>query len=365
MRLTHVLAAAAGTAAIAGGGVFVTQAPGTDKTGSGATEPRKEMDDAKLVKHTSPSVVRLIAADGYSEASGTGVVIDAKQGLVLTNSHVVAGASTLKAQINGRKGDVPVQPWAQAPCDDVAIVKLTTVPPGLRAAKLGSSSRLQPLQDVVALGFPGGLEDEPTLNVTSGEVSKSDIEVNTDGHVAPDLPEFQHVVQHTAEIDHGNSGGPLVNRFGEIVGINSLGYNQQAWAISSDYIRTMLPDLLKRKSRQYTGWGAMTTADARDALGFGFGAALADGRGLFVTGVDANSPAMAARIQPGDVILSMNGMPVDTVAQACDVLRSQPPGGTVPIELRELERDASGEPLVDAFGTPVYRTGPAKITLQA
>jgi S1-C subfamily serine protease len=322
--------------------------PGQGGTSAPPARPRTAMTQQQVMDKMKGTVVRIDAPrkwdDPENPSSGSGVVIDAKQGLILTNAHVVAGASSLSAHFEGTQDDVPAQFYAQAPCSDLAIVKLASVPPTLQAAPMGASGTLKPGDPVVALGFPGGLEVHPTLNSSAGTVSKPDVKANEQGHVMPDMPEYTHTVEHTALIGHGSSGGPLFNSYGEVVGINSLGTEGQFYAIASDAIKTQLPELVKGRSHEWAGWSVVPRDEALEIYPFLDTEYLLGGidGGLLVDGVEANSPAMAAHITEGDVVTALNGAPVNSVNDVCRILSSQPAGGTVPVRGGKLLLDQDG-----------------------
>jgi S1-C subfamily serine protease len=290
------------------------------------------LSDHEIARQMRTTVVRLIGRSGYGEQSGTGVVIDAEQGLVVTNAHVIAGVTSLRATVDGK--DIgPATIEGQATCDDLAVVRLSSTT-GLKAAKFGSSAALEPMDHVVAFGYPVSLEAEPTLSITPGEVSKSEISVNQGGAVAGDLPEYRSVIQHTALIKHGNSGGPLFNDRGEVVGINTLELDGQAWAISSDRVQELVDDLAAGDSPAYTGWSVTPIpqfmAGLDDTTGF---EDLVDvDEGLIVTGVENDSPAAEAGLTPGSLVFELNDQPVNTVADVCAVLQTSHSGDAIAID---------------------------------
>ena len=319
--------------------------------------PRQPLTDKQIVQQMGPAVVRITGESAYGVQSGSGVVIDAKKGLVLTNAHVVAGTTALRANIAGQDAG-PVRIEGQAPCEDLAVVRLDVPPPGLKQATLGSSTKVETLDHVLALGYPMSPEAQPSLSATPGSVSKSHMQANLDGAVAGDLPEYRSVIQHDAVIRPGNSGGPLFNQFGEVIGINSLGDDGgQSWAIASDHAKAFIADLSAGRNRAYVGWSAMPVQDflatVEDPAPFAqlYGIET----GLVLTGVETNSPAYAAGMGPGDFVETLNGMPVNTVADVCQVVQSQKPGAVLPVSAYEAREES---------GTLSWYDAPTQLKLQ-
>lgn len=356
MSTTRLFAVAAVVTTLMGGGAATIVARASDD-GRPATDPGPALPspspapettgltDKEIVERLSPTVVRLIGENGYGEQSGSAVVIDAEEGLVLTNAHVVAGTTSLRATVNGEDAG-PARIEGQASCEDLAVVRLDSTD-GLQEAEFADTSDLEPMDHVVALGFPTSLEAEPTLSATSGAVSKPEIGVNQDGAVAADLPEYRSVIQHTALIEHGSSGGPLFDEHGKVVGINTLGLDGQAWAISSDHAQEVMEELIAGQSPAYLGWSATPipdfVADLDDTTGF---EPLLDVEGgLILTGIEPGSPAAAADLRPGDLVFELNGQPTNTVADVCQVMQSQRPGASVQATGYMVETDESGIPV--------------------
>ncbi len=185
---------------------------------------------------------------------GTGVVVDAKRGFVLTNDHVVAGATSVKARLdNGEEVNARVR--GQAPCEDLAVIELSPQPRGLKAATLGRSAGLKAGDKVTALGFPGAFEEDITerkLQSTEGTISSKPGPATLGGS----LPNLPAVIQHQAPISPGNSGGPLFDDTGEVVGINTLaatsesGAQNQNGAIAIDRAKSLLAGSGERRGQR-------------------------------------------------------------------------------------------------------------------
>ncbi len=231
------------------------------------------------------------------EPGGSGVVIDAAKGLVLTNDHVIQGAPQVVVVLgNGRERPVN-QVWRD-PKSDLAL--LSVEPTGLVQADWGDSEVLDTGDWVLAVGQPFGLSGTVTAGIVSGKGRGIGIAL------------YEDLIQTDAAINPGNSGGPLVNLRGEVVGINTAiktlggGYEGVGFAVPASRARRVAADLAQfgRVRRAYLGV-TIRPLDAPTADRLGSTAA------AVITGVTAASPAADAGLRPGDVILQVDGKPVD------------------------------------------------------
>ncbi|MGH8042880.1 MAG: Do family serine endopeptidase [Rudaea sp.] len=263
------------------------------------------------------------------QSLGSGVIINAAQGYVLTNNHVIAGADdiavtlhdgrTLKARVVGTDPDT-----------DVAVIRIPAE--NLTALPLADSSRLQVGDFVVALGDPFGLGQ----TVTSGIVSA----LNRSGLRGLG---YQNFIQTDASINPGNSGGALVNLRGELVGINSAIYSPSGanvgigFAIPSNLAAQVMRQLIATGTVTHGSLGLQAqdvTPDLAAALGARAGA------GAVITRVRVGSAAAVAGVQPGDVVTAIDTKPV---RNAGDLQNAQ---GILPVGTKlnlDLLRD--GKPL--------------------
>ncbi len=327
---------------------------GDEETAPTTTVPAK-LSPREVFDIAAPSTVALRGKQGKADVGGTGVIIDAAKGLILTNAHVVAGTAALKARV-GDEPEVPARVLGTAPCEDVAVVQFATVPPGLKAATMGSSAAVGNQDEVVALGFPASFADPASQKLVSTTGTVQSPDVAAEPH--PSLPRYPHTIQHSATINPGNSGGPLLNDRAELVGINTLAntgtdrhqVQGQFYAISIDHIKPMLADLSAGKSQADPGWdiapfAQVPLSEVFEATGYGTAeqGRLADQLlidagidGLFVFGSTAGSPAEKARIVGGDLVTEVQDVPVTTVKEVCDVLQSASPGQVLKVEGRYL-----------------------------
>jgi serine protease DegQ len=249
------------------------------------------------------------------QSLGSGVIVDADKGYVLTNNHVVAGADDISVTLaSGRtvKGKV----LGTDPDTDLAVLKISA--DNLTALPMADSAKLRVGDFVVAIGEPFGLGQ----TVTSGIVSAL-------GRTGLGGSGYQNFIQTDAPINPGNSGGPLVNLRGELVGINSMIYSPSGgnvgigFAIPSNLAAEVMRQLVTTGTVRRGALGVDTqdiTPQLAKLLQLG------DTRGAVVTRVRANSPAAGAGLRPGDVIVSINGRTIGGAQDLHNTEGLSPPG---------------------------------------
>jgi S1-C subfamily serine protease len=213
-----------------------------------------------IVARARPGTVYIRARGVGQEAVGSGVIVDAAEGLVLTNFHVIALGPDLQAGTPQRLDDAEVR--AAAPCEDLALLHVEGLE-ARRAIPLGRQADIQQGDQVVALGYPASASGGRSLTSTAGVVSS----VQTPLRVpAADQPQFTNLVQTDAALGPGNSGGPLVGAGGRLVGINTILFtgsleqpgSDQGYAIGVDRVRDVLSDFREGRSRAWFGAGLLT-----------------------------------------------------------------------------------------------------------
>lgn len=281
-----------------------------------------------LTASVSPSVVRILVtrygareesgrselAVGRQESIGSGVIVD-PDGYIMTNAHVVEGALKIKVNLLPKGlGTIPeaitrsYSPAQDATLvgvfkeGDLALIKIAAT--GLPALPLANYGKLRQGQIVFALGSPSGLQNSVSMGIVSSIARQPD----------PDSP-FLYIQTDTA-INPGNSGGPLINTAGEVVGLNTFILSQSGgnegvgFAIPSLLIQLVMPQLRKygHVHRSTIGIGVQAiTPSLASAL------KLSRGSGVLVTDVSSCSPAESAGIKLNDVLLSIEGRPIDSV----------------------------------------------------
>ena len=256
-------------------------------------------------------------------ALGSGVIIDAAKGYVVTNNHVVDNANTIKVQMSdGRKFDAKVV--GKDPRSDIALIQIQD-PKNLTAIKLADSDALRVGDYTVAIGNPFGLGE----TVTSGIVSAL-------GRSGLNAENYENFIQTDAAINRGNSGGALVNSLGELMGINTAilapdgGNIGIGFAIPSNMVKNLTAQMVQYGQVKRGELGIMgTELNSELAKAMKVDAQ----RGAFVSQVMPNSSAAKAGIKAGDVITSLNGKPISSFAALRAEVGSMPIGSKVTLGL--------------------------------
>ncbi|HEP0830774.1 TPA: serine endoprotease DegP [Enterobacter hormaechei subsp. steigerwaltii] len=256
-------------------------------------------------------------------ALGSGVIIDAAKGYVVTNNHVVDNANTIKVQMSdGRKFDAKVV--GKDPRSDIALIQIQD-PKNLTAIKLADSDALRVGDYTVAIGNPFGLGE----TVTSGIVSAL-------GRSGLNAENYENFIQTDAAINRGNSGGALVNLNGELIGINTAilapdgGNIGIGFAIPSNMVKNLTAQMVQYGQVKRGELGIMgTELNSELAKAMKVDAQ----HGAFVSQVMPNSSAAKAGIKAGDVITSLNGKPISSFAALRAEVGSMPIGSKVTLGL--------------------------------
>jgi Do/DeqQ family serine protease len=279
------------------------------------------------------------------QSLGSGVVVDAAKGYILTNNHVVAGADDISVTLqDGRsfKGKL----IGTDPATDVAVVQIQAS--GLHALPMADSSALRVGDYVVAVGEPFGLGQTVTAGIVSA-LGRSGLGDSS----------YQNFIQTDASINPGNSGGPLVNLRGELVGINTMIFSPSGgnvgigFAIPSNLTAEVMKQLIAHGKVERGSLGLQAQAiTPRIAQALG----LKQSKGVVVTGVGDGSAAARAGLQPGDVLTSLDGKPLQSVQQLRNTEGLLPLGSTLQLGIvrdgqpRQVSATLSAEKLASLDG---------------
>jgi serine protease Do len=266
-----------------------------------------------------------------SRGEGSGFVIT-PDGYILTNAHVVETAGEVTVRTTDRREFVAKVVGVDRRTD-VAVIKIDAK--DMPTVRLGDPSKLRPGEWVVAIGSPFGFEN----SVTSGIVSATSRSINEgpESNLTP-------FIQTDAAVNPGNSGGPLFNMAGEVVGINSQIYSRTggfmgiSFAIPID-VAVNVKDQLIKTGRVQRGRIGVVIQDVNQQLADSFG--LDRPRGALVSQVEPGAPGAKAGLKAGDVILSVNGRAVERSGELPALIAAQKPGATVQLE---VWRDRAAKP---------------------
>jgi S1-C subfamily serine protease len=275
-------------------------------------------------------------------ALGSGFVID-KQGDIVTNQHVVAGASSIRVGFSGGGASYPAKIVGADPSTDIAVVRVHVSPSVLHPLVFDDSSAVAVGDSVYAIGNPFGLD----RTMTAGIVSATGRDIT-----APDDLTIPNAIQTDAAINHGNSGGPLLDRLGHVVGVDAQiqGGTVDAnvgigFAIAGNTAKEVAAQLIPHGHATHPWLGVrVVTLDPALAQVVKGG----PGKGVVIAKVVAGSPAAKAGLVAagrrvtvdgvsgvvgGDTIVAVDGRPVSTSAELADAIASHQPGDHVSLEV--------------------------------
>ena len=278
-----------------------------------------------VVDAVGPSIVTISSDVQLGRAVGTAVIVSA-DGELLTNAHVVDGATTIHVRLAGETEPIEATVVASDVGNDLALLRIDRA--GLTPVTFAPTSEVALGDEVLAIGFALDLDGDPT--VTLGIVSA--VSRNNLG-----ISQYEDFVQTDAAINPGNSGGALVNARGELVGINTVifsqsgGYQGIGFAVSSNLAKRVFNDL-----RQYRevrrGWmGAVRFAPLTTQLAQRLGAP--DTKGAVVWQMDQRAAAYRAGIEPGDVVVAFNGTEVADPGHLERLMSDAPIGSTATVTI--------------------------------
>ncbi len=278
-------------------------------------------------------------------AAGSGFLIR-EDGLVVTNAHVVAEATRIQVRLqDGRRFEGAL--IGKDSRVDLALVKIDGVR-GLPVLPLGDSNRLRVGEFVLALGHPFGLEQ----TVSFGIVSRKGAPLRVPS------PGFDFI-QTDASVNPGNSGGPLVNMAGEVVGVNSMAARNGSigFAIPVNLVKS-LPPQLSEKGKVEWGWLGVgideVSEDELQKLG------LKESRGAVIRRVMPGEPADKAGVKPNDVVLAVDGAPVDGPRDLQRIIATAPPGRVVTLTIIRDGRETTLPVTVGLYQEPARQESPAR-----
>ncbi len=302
--------------------------PAAPEPGSNRTFDAEVLDIQGVLAKVQPSVVTIETGQttlrGLFEGAGSGLVVS-DDGMILTNSHVIAGADTIEVRFfDGTTAEAELV--GSFPDDDIALVQAVSVV-GTVPAELGVAADLRVGDEVVAIGNALGLGGSPS--VTLGIVSAIDRSIDAG------LISLDHLIQTDAAINPGNSGGPLVDTLGRVVGINTAIIDDAqniGFAISIDAVKPLIDELVAgggslTPDTAFLGVTTQRVASVDTAILEQFAVDATDG--AFVEDIIVDSAAARAGMARGDVIVAIDGEPVAESEDVARAVRARRPGDVI------------------------------------
>jgi S1-C subfamily serine protease len=352
----RLLAVTAAAALAAGAG---TTWAGTTWAATAGGAAATALTTAQIVTRTDPAVVDVVATLGYQNAtsSGTGIVLTSS-GEVLTNNHVIDGATSVKVRDigNGRTYTATVAGYDES--RDIAVLQLKGAS-GLTTATLGDSSAVRSGEKIVAVGNAGGQDAAPS--VATGKVTGLQQSITASDESAGTSERLRGLIRTSAGIEAGDSGGPLINTRGQVIGLNTAASADsgdqlrsstatQAYTIPINEAAAIASQIEAGKSSATVHTGATAflgiaittspggtsgdpagTGAGRASAGAGAGSAGAGIAGAGIAGAEQGSAAARAGLAAGDSITSLGGHRITAPAQIRSVLTQYHPGDKISI----------------------------------
>jgi S1-C subfamily serine protease len=263
----------------------------------------------EIIETAKPATAQIRGVEnGESFGLGSGWVLDAEEGLIVTNAHVTNEATDFAVRIGDERKERAAEVVGVAPCEDLAVLRVSDSE-GLVTMPLGSQGEVRQGDSVVALGYPASLSADDELIATEGVVSV----VRTRATLG-DGQRYENALQADAVINPGNSGGPLVNENNELVGVNTFktvaeGIEGQFYAIGVDRVKPVVDQLRRGNSIGWNGMGLFYPQQEADLAERGLPVV----PGLVVDRAVPGTPAAEAGFGQGPVlIVAIDGTPVDT-----------------------------------------------------
>jgi S1-C subfamily serine protease len=324
------------------GGTNGSSNGGTNGSTNGSTPSGTD----EIVAAIDPAVVDINTTLDGGQAAGTGMLISS-DGLVLTNNHVIDGATTVKVQIGGSGPTHNAHVVGYSITDDIALVQIEDVS-GLPTVKLGDSDSVKVGDDVVAIGNALGRSGPHA--VTTGSVDQLNQTITADDAGGGNGETLRGLIEFNARIQPGDSGGPLVSDKGEVIGINTaatLGGKQlsstSGFAIPINHAMDIINDIKAGQSNDsiHVGSRAILGVQVQDTTG-----------SVTVEGVESGSPADDAGIAVGDTITKIDGQDISALTDVQQALNPHHPGDKVDVEWVDASGNSQSASIELAEGPP-------------
>lgn len=338
--ITGLITLALGAGAVASGAVNIPSDANissidsnkTNKNSSGDSKPLVTSDTAdweSVSKKVSSSVVSIQTQLQGGVAAGSGAIIDAKNGYIITNNHVVESAKTIYVTLsNGQIYEASLK--GTDATTDIAVIQLNKVPDGLTAVSFSDSDKLAVGEPTMAIGNPLGYANSASTGIISALNRPVSVASDSSGDANNNV--VTNAIQVDAAVNQGNSGGPLFNASGEVIGItssiaslssssSSAGSIGIGFAIPSNLVKKVSDSIVSTGSFQHAQLGVTVKTGQVTADGIMRG-------GASVESVSSGGAADKSGLKQGDVIVAYNGNSVDSVEALLGYVRAASVGDT-------------------------------------
>ena len=291
----------------------------------GAAKTEGALSLQEIYEKNIPSVVSITSQTASGTSAGTGVIVS-DAGYLVTNYHVVRRAQSIDVKLTDER-ELTASVVGEDPVSDLAVLYIAA--DGLTPAQFGDSDTLRVGDSVVAIGDPLGVELRGTM--TDGIVSAISRDVQVDGRT-------MNLIQTNAALNSGNSGGPLINSMGQVIGINTMkigafadssGVEGLDFAIPSATVQEIVNQLLTQGYVSGRPWLGIEG----ESFSTFYQRFYRIPRGVYITSVQSGSPAGTAGLQSGDIIVSVDGTAVSDMEDLDSLLYAHIPGDTMTLTI--------------------------------
>ncbi len=302
----------------------IVKAGGNRRRGSGGGGGSDENPFEFFFGPQGPHGQRFGQEEDHKQAEGgTGFVIS-EDGYVVTNYHVIENADKIEVRLTNNE-TAKAKLVGKDPATDLALLKID-VKQRLKPLELGDSDKLRVGEWVMAIGDPISFDKTVTVGVVSGK-NRSNITAD------PTTRSFENFIQTDAAINFGNSGGPLLDVYGRVIGINTAMFRPAqniGFAVPVNTLKQVLPQL-RDKGKVVRGYLGINIANVTSDVASAFNLKSTDG--AFVQSTLPDKPGEKAGLKPGDTIVRVDGVPVKETRDLIGYVSAKPPGGKVKLDL--------------------------------
>ena len=369
-RLLLVTGAVALAAGATVGGLIGTM--NSTPAGTATAISKSVLSASQIASRVDRGLADVVSTDGDQDATsaGTGIVLTSN-GLVLTNNHVIEGATSIKVTDIGNGRTYTAEVVGYDATQDVAVIRLENAS-GLTTASLGYSAAVRTRDSVVALGNAGGKGGTPS--VATGMVTALNQSITASDELSGASEQLTGLIETNADIQPGDSGGSLVNSYGQVVGVDTAASSQyqfqgqsgqtaeQAYAIPIDQALSVAKQIQAGTTTSdihigATGFLGLEIQPSSEGPGGGYGGSGAPGNsnqgttsGVAITGSLSGSPAANAGLTEGDAVTAIGGQPVSTAEDIAKALVPHHPGNSISISWLDLYGQSHTATVVLASG---------------